>query len=240
LSDITNLRSRILTFKALGASLKWHQKYQQNLSQFPFVLGQLERPQFPRIVINKTLNRCTKKDRFFEHVKFGAPTNRNIEGNGNRPKTIVFATLDECLPDGETPAKLLGNFTDFCKGSEKGLLILIHKVFEELVDDQINDVRKAANVMHFRIPKNISAIEKERLQFADKRAVVAGIVAGNAEEISCDIVFVKNIKDNLRKILARVRSLNLLKGKQRLVKTKVFIDVMSSDAYTLLANVHRK
>lgn len=94
--------------------------------------------------------------------------------------------------------------------------------------------------MRFRIPKNISAIEKERLQFADKRAVVAGIVAGNAEEISCDTVFVENIKDNLRKILARVRSLNLLKGKQMLVKTKVFIDVMSSDAYTLLANVHRK
>src|SRR5579859_609924 len=235
----TNLWRCVATFKTFGATLKRHQEYQKNFSQLPFVIRQLELAQFLRIIVDKALNGLTEKHRDFEHEECRVPANSNIQRNGHWRNAVELAILDKCFPKENTSAKLLGNPSNVGKSSEETVLISINKIFEELIDNDIDDMCDATDVMFLMIPDNTVTIEKESFQALTQRSVVAGIVSRDAKQIIGDVVLFENLMDNFGKIGTSVTSINLFESKERLMKAKLFVDIMRSNTYTGLVNINR-
>jgi len=93
--------------------------------------------------------------------------------------------------------------------------------------------------MFLMIPDNTVTIEKESFQALTQCSVVAGIVSRDAKQIIGDVVLFENLMDNFGKIGTSVTSINLFESKERLMKAKLFVDIMRSNTYTGLVNINR-
>jgi hypothetical protein len=150
----TNLWICIATFKTLRTTFERHQEDQKHLSQVPFIIRQLEPLQNLRIVVDEAVDCLTEIDSLLKHSVLRIPSWGDIQRNGHRLQAVVFATLAKRLPKQCTFSNRLSDRPDFSESSKERHAIFINEVFEEVFDDEVDNMGDTSDVMLFVIPVN--------------------------------------------------------------------------------------